>query len=132
MKQTNENHKIQNQQQQEELEKMEVTISRFLRLGVIISAIFIFLGLFLFIVTGKSGYQGDYFPTTFQEVFQGFIHVKAFAIILVGLILLIFTPIFRVGVTILIFWKNKDYTFLKITIFVFAVLIFSFIMGKVE
>lgn len=132
MKKEDELNKIQKQEKKQELEKMEVLISQFLRFGVLLSAIFIFLGLIMLIITGKSGYDGTFFPDTFQSVLYGVLSFKPYAIILFGLLLLIFTPIFRVGVTIIIFWKNKDFVFLKITIFVFIVLLFSFFMGKVE
>jgi len=117
---------------QNELEKMEIAISNCLRFGVFISAMFIFVGIMMFLITGKSGYSGTYFPKEFYEVLIGTIDLKPYAIILTGLILLIFTPIFRVGVSIFVFLKNKDYTFSKITIFVFLILILSFLLGKIE
>lgn len=114
------------------IEEMEIIISNFLRIGVVLSATIVFIGLLMFLVSGNSGYSGDYFPTTPTEIFNGVLLVKPYAIILLGLIILILTPVFRVGVSILVFVKEKDFLYVKITSFVFIILIISFILGKVE
>jgi uncharacterized membrane protein len=46
----------------------------------------------------ESGYNGDYFPKTPTEIFNGVVLLKPYAIILLGLIILILTPVFGVGV----------------------------------
>ncbi len=114
------------------IEEMEIIISNFLRIGVVLSAIIVFAGLLIFLISGNSGYSGDYFPTTPTEIFNGLLLLKPYAIILLGLIILILTPVFRVGVSILVFIKEKDFLYVKITSFVFLILIISFILGKVE
>lgn len=114
------------------IEEMEIIISNFLRIGVVLSAIIVFIGLSMYLISGNSGYTGSYFPTTLSEILSGFIVFKPYAIILVGLLLLILTPVFRVGVSILVFVKEKDYLYVKITSFVFLILIISFVLGKVE
>lgn len=115
-----------------ELEEMEITISRFLKFGVLLSAIVIATGFLLFIITGSSGYSGEYFPRTPLEILKGLLAFKSYAVILTGLMLLILTPIFRVGISILVFIKEKDYLYAKITALVFFILIISLILGKVE
>jgi uncharacterized membrane protein len=114
------------------IDDMEIVISRFLRIGVTLSAAVIFIGLLMFLISGNSGYAGDYFPTTLSEIFNGLMLLKPYAIILLGLIILILTPVFRVGVSILVFIKEKDYLYVKITSLVFIILIISFVLGKVE
>lgn len=114
------------------IEEMEIIISNFLRIGVVLSAIIVFIGLSMFLVTGNSGYSGNYFPTTPSEIFNGLILFKPYAIILTGLMILILTPVFRVGVSILVFIKEKDFLYVKITSLVFIILIISFVLGKVE
>ncbi len=114
------------------VEEMEIIISNFLRIGVVASAIIISIGLLMFLITGDSGYSGNYFPSAPLEIWNGILALKSFAIILLGLIILIFTPVFRVGVSILVFLKEKDYTFAKITSAVFIILMISFVLGKVE
>ena len=115
-----------------EIEDVEIIISKFLRIGVILSAIIVFVGLLMFLVSGNSGYKGGYFPTTPIEIFKGFMLLKPYSIILMGLIILILTPVFRVGVSIIVFIKEKDSLYVKITLAVFTILIISFILGKVE
>lgn len=114
------------------IEEMEIVISNFLRIGVILSAVVVFIGLLMFLITNNSGYIVSYFPTTPSEIFRGLIAFKPYAIILTGLIILILTPVFRVGVSILVFIKEKDFLYARITSVVFIILIISFLLGKVE
>jgi uncharacterized membrane protein len=114
------------------VENMEKAITICLRVGVTVSSIIILLGLVMFLVTGNSGYADNYFPSTPVEIFKGFIALKSYAIILTGLIILILTPVLRVGVSIFVFVKEKDYLYAKISSVVLAILIISFLLGKVE
>lgn len=112
------------------VQNVELFISKALRLGVIISAAIIILGLIMFIATGKSGYPGSSFPTSLLEIFNGLIMLKPYAVIMTGLLLLILTPIFRVGVSIIAFFKQKDYLYIIITAIVLVILVVSFVFGK--
>lgn len=111
---------------------VEIVISKFLRAGVFLSAIIILAGLLTFLISGCSGYPGNSYPTTPADIFKGILSFKPYAVIQTGLMLLILTPVFRVGVSIIVFAKEKDYLYVKITAAVFAILIISFILGKVE
>jgi len=51
---------------------------------------------------------------------------------LAGLLLLILTPVIRVGVSILVFIKARDHLYVWITAIVFAILVTSFLIGAVE
>lgn len=113
-------------------EELDTIIGRSLQVGVLISAAVIFIGLSMFIISGKSGYPGDKFPVGFGAIFQGVAAFKPYAVILFGLFLLILTPVFRVGVSIFVFLKEKDYRFVIITAVVFTILIVSFLLGRIE
>lgn len=115
-----------------EIEEMEIIISKFLKFGVLLSAFVIFIGFAMFLSTGNSGYAGSTYPTKPLAILQGALLLKSYAIILTGLMLLIATPVFRVGVSIIVFIKEKDFLYAKITSLVFVILIISFILGKVE
>lgn len=115
-----------------EIEEMEIVISKFLMIGVLLSAAIILIGFVMLVVTGNSGYKGDIYPTSPIKILQGAIELKAYAIILTGLLILIATPVLRVGVSIIVFIKEKDYLYVKITSLVFIILIISFVLGKVE
>lgn len=112
------------------IDEVEVVISRILQVGVLTSAVITLLGLVLFLVTGRSGYSGDTFPKTLPAIFLGLLALKPYAIIMLGLFILILTPVFRVGVSILVFLKEKDTRFVYITGLVFVILIVSFLLGK--
>lgn len=114
-----------------ELDEVELLISKFLRVGVLISASFVLVGLTMFLFTGYSGYSGENFPTSISAVLHGLISLKPYGIISFGLILLILTPVFRVAVSIIVFMKSKDYLYVKITSLVLFILVLSFCLGKV-
>ncbi|AKN31577.1 membrane protein [Clostridium carboxidivorans P7] len=115
-----------------EIEEMEIVISKFLKFGVLLSAFVIFIGFAMFLLTGNSGYAGSTYPTEPIAILKGALAFKSYSIILTGLMILIATPVFRVGVSIIVFMKEKDFLYAKITSLVFVILIISFILGKVE
>jgi uncharacterized membrane protein len=116
--------------EQQGIEDVELAVSKLLRIGVLISGTIITIGLILFLVTGKSGYPGHSFPTKFGDILHGLFALKSYAIILTGLFLLILTPVFRVFVSIFVFWKEKDKLYVVITIIVFVILMISLALGK--
>jgi uncharacterized membrane protein len=127
-------------------------LSLVLRGGVIISASIIAFGMILFLLTGQSGYatvsgtgpsevnqylsfhgSGNgqlYFPTNPLEIWQGVIALKPFAVIMLGLVLLIATPVLNVLVAAIEFIQQRNRAFTLISLFVLAVLILSFFLGK--
>lgn len=135
----------------EQLRQMELIVSWILRIGVIVSAIVILFGSLLFVITGKSGYASDahvsqgvsaytdyqgeksanlYFPTNPGQVISGALAFKSFALIALGLFLLILTPIFRVAVSVFTFALERDWLYVVFTVIVLAVLLVSFFLGK--
>ncbi len=115
-----------------DIEEIEIIISKFLKAGVLLSAFIIFIGFSMLVITGDSGYMGNTYPTNPTAILSGVVLFKPYAIILTGLLILIATPVFRVGVSIIVFVKEKDYLYVKITSMVFVILIISFVLGKVE
>lgn len=114
------------------IEDTEILISKALRFGVILSAVTIGLGLLLLIITRNSGYTGSSFPTSPVNIIKGLFLLKPYAVILTGILILILTPVFRVAISIITFFKEKDYLYVAITSIVFIILIISFVLGKVE
>lgn len=112
------------------LNRTEIVVSQSLRIGVLVSAGVIFLGLIKFLIVGDSGYPGETYPTQLKEIIMGAYQLKPFGIILAGLVLLILTPISRVGISILVFAKEKDWLYVGVSTIVFVVLLSSFIFGK--
>lgn len=117
-------------QEAEELAAVELVVSRFLRAGVVLSAVVIGTGLLMFLITDSSGYPDDVFPTGLIEIVQGLMALKPYGIILTGLFLLILTPVLRVAVSLLVFWKQRDWMYMGITTVVLGILIISFFIGR--
>jgi len=102
--------------------------------GVILSAAIILIGLFLLsLQPDKFAPQKlDLFPQTFSQVWAGLLILRPQAIITLGLLLLIATPVVRVAVSIPAFAIERDQRFVVITTIVLLVLLFSiFFVGAV-
>ncbi|TPR36979.1 DUF1634 domain-containing protein [Apilactobacillus micheneri] len=113
-----------------EMNEIELVIGKILRIGVIISAAIMIIGLLMFLITGNSGYAGNYHPSSFKEIFHGIVQLKPYAIMMLGIFCLILTPVLRVIVSIYSFYKEHDMLYVYITTFVLLVLIFSFFLGQ--
>lgn len=113
-----------------EIQDVELAVSRWLRIGVIISAAVIILGLILLFIQGGSGYPGDTYPHDLPDIFRGLIELKPYAVITVGLMLLILTPALRVAISIWVFVREGDKLYVVITSIVLIILIVSFALGK--
>ena len=113
----------------QEMADIELVIGHVLRIGVITSAAVIVLGLALALFTGKTGYPAGTFPTTFSAIFQGITTLKPFAVTMLGLFLLILTPVLRVVVSIYAFAKENDKLYVWITILVLVILVFAMWIG---
>lgn len=112
-----------------EMEQIETTIGKILRYGVLISSIVMIIGLFLYILIGSTGYATNFHYSSINDLLNGLIHLKPYAVMMLGLLLLILTPVLRVVVSIYSFYKEKDYLYVYITVFVLIILIISFIIG---
>jgi len=111
---------------------VEDFISGCLRWGVVISAAIITVGLAFLVVTGNTGYPAGFYPTSVSQVLLGVVKLKPFAVIDLGLLLLVATPMFRVAASIVAFVYDRDLPYVLITTFVLTMLILSLILGKAE
>ncbi|CAH0417644.1 DUF1634 domain-containing protein [Periweissella ghanensis] len=112
-----------------ELNQIERTIGKVLRVGVGLAGLVMLIGLVLLIITGKSGYPADTWPTSFSSILTGMTQLKPVAIMMFGLFLLILTPALRVIVSIFAFIKEADYIYVAITVLVLLILIFAIFVG---
>ncbi|AMV60301.1 Hypothetical protein ADU72_1356 [Pediococcus damnosus] len=113
----------------EEMNQIELIIGQVLRIGVIISAAVILIGILLLAVTGKTGYAPNVYPITVKSITAGILALKPFAIMMLGLFLLILTPVLRVAVSIYAFAKEKDHLYVWITTFVLVILLIGMGIG---
>lgn len=110
-----------------------IIIGWILQAGVILSAAVIALGLLLLPTRpgGLSGQRLLNFPDTLAQVAAGLLILRPQAIIALGLLLLIATPVLRVAVSIIVFAFERDRTYVIITCIVLAILLFSiFFLGN--
>jgi uncharacterized membrane protein len=124
------------------MERIELLISRLLLGGVIVSKTLILIGVLLMFIHHPAYLKsaadlqrltrpGAAFPTTVAEVAQGVIVGRGQAVVALGLMLLILTPILRVAVCIVGFALQRDRAFALISTLVLVVLLISFLLGKV-
>jgi len=129
------------------LTRMELTISYALRGGVLLSAAVILTGIVWFGVTQDTGYAKvlphhlsdllafhqasgpGFFPTSLTGVLMGAIAGRPYAIIGLGMLLLIATPVMRVALSVFFFLGQRDWLYTGITLFVLAVLVLSLFSG---
>jgi uncharacterized membrane protein len=125
------------------MKRIELLISRLLLAGVVTSMATVLAGLLLMFVH-HPGYlasaadqqrliaPGAALPNTLGEVARGVLAGRGQSVIVLGLLLLIATPILRVAVSMLGFALQRDRAYTLISAAVLVVLVISFLLGKVE
>jgi uncharacterized membrane protein len=126
---------------------MERVISVVLRAGVLLAAAIICWGVIALAVTRSTGYapivrdhlsllfhfrldRGPaFFPTTVPAVLAGVAHGRPYAIIALGLLVLIATPVLRVALSAVFFAVERDWVYTAITLLVLVVLVGGFLLG---
>jgi uncharacterized membrane protein len=120
-----------------------MAISVILRSGVIVSVLLVAFGTTLSFVrhreylTQPAQLQrltrpGASFPHTLSQTVDGLKRMRGQAFVVLGLLLLIATPVLRVAVSIFAFLAMRDRNFAWITAIVLLLLLLSFLLGAVE
>lgn len=123
------------------LGRVERVISTLLRLGVITSITVIFIGMLISLARHPQAVRDPQalnplisknasFPHSLKDVTSGVLAVQGQAIMALGLLILIATPVMRVAVSIVAFAMQRDWIYLAITSTVLALLILSFLLGR--
>ena len=123
--------------------RVELLISNLLRAGVLISFTLIVAGTITSFIrhpeylTNPSARQhltqpGAAFPHTLHDLAADLQKLRGQAIVALGLLFLIATPVIRVGVSIFAFIYERDRIYTFITAVVFSLLLLSFVLGKIE
>jgi uncharacterized membrane protein YfcA/uncharacterized membrane protein len=102
--------------------------------GVLVAAAVIVLGLLLELLQPNkfAPQKLQDFPQTFDQVWAGLLVLRPQAVITLGLLLLIATPVLRVAVSVAAFAVERDRRFVVITLVVLLILLFSiFYVGAV-
>lgn len=127
---------------EEKVRKVELAISIVLRTGVVLSVLVLAAGLALMFyrhpqyasITGSFSYHlltGPHspFPHSFSGLGASLANGQGQGLVVVGVLLLILTPILRVAVSVLAFVYEKDPPMVIVTLFVLSVLILSFFLA---
>ncbi len=126
--------------------RIELMIARLLRWGVAISFVIVAIGAAAVFSTEQTGYRqirlndlntmieyhADHppFPNSLGDVLSGAVALKPYGIISLGLLVLIAIPVMRVAVSVIAFALERDWLYVAITAFVFAMLMLSFAIGE--
>lgn len=112
---------------------LDSILSLVLRLGLALSIILVLIGGGLFLWQhGSEKIHEQIFTiepiylTGIFSVFEAAEEDKALAIIQLGVICLILTPLIRVFSCLIVFLKEQDYIYVGLSAFVLAVLLYSF------
>jgi uncharacterized membrane protein len=119
---------------------VDTAISHVLRGGVVLSTIVIACGVLLTFVHHPSYVRSQIalrqltapeqaFPHTVRGVIGGAEQARGQALITLGLLLLIATPVARVALSIGIFTVERDHLYTSITTIVLLLLLLSFVLG---
>lgn len=126
--------------------RAELVISAVLRRGVTVSLALMLAGTALcFLCDADYGRAGGdaqdlarliardaSFPRSVAWLVDGLAHLRGQAVIVLGVVLLLATPVLRVAVATVVFLLEKDRRYAAITFTVLVLLLVSFLMGKSE
>ena len=112
------------------------SVGNLLRLGVILSVFVSLLGFIKLFMEGfkmPKNYE-ELVPTTnpeniFSEFWRALSHFEGMGFIQLGVLLLIFTPVARVLFALIGYIKERDFTYVIISLIVLCIITFSFLMG---
>ena len=110
------------------------SVGNLLRIGVIASVVTSLAGFIKLFSEGFSmpddyrmlEISGDHI---WQNFWNSLIKFEGMAVIQLGILMLIFTPLVRILFALIGYLKEKDYTYVIISLIVLAIMLFSFLMG---
>jgi uncharacterized membrane protein len=113
--------------------QMDRVISIVLRGGVLLSAGLLILGMLLYTISslrsGAPAFSSTY-PHSLSDVIHGLTHGDPLAVLALGLLVLLLTPVARVLISIFAFARERDWLYVGITALVLLILLVSFLLGR--
>lgn len=116
--------------------QMEQALGNLLRTGVLLAGGVVLVGAFLFLAqygNTTPAYQTFHGEPerlrSLMDIVVGAFHLDGKAVIQLGLLLLIATPVARVAFSVFAFALEKDRLYTVVTLFVLAILLFSMMGG---
>ncbi len=117
----------------DELESLELRISKFLRFGVLAAGFLMLIGWIAYLTSKGSSFEllKTYNAVSIKETFKVAMTNNSWSefVSYLGLIILITLPIIRVFLTAFLFFKQKEYVLAAIASFVLIALLVSFSLG---
>ena len=125
------------------MRRLELLISRLLRAGVILSVTLIVVGMIVTffqhpdylsssVVLDCAVGPGATFPHELGALLASTYQMRGEAIVTLGLLVLMATPVVRVAVSALAFIQHRDRAYALITFAVLCLLLLSLMLGRVE
>ena len=115
---------------------MQLLLSHVLRAGTVVSITIVFIGGIFFIyrhgqsISDYRAFKGiPSFIQTASGIFHGIWALRGQAMIQLGIVLLIATPILRVVFSAIGFALEKDYMYIGISLLVLGIIFFSMMSG---
>lgn len=117
-------------------EQVEQVVGRLLQVGVSAAALVVLAGGFLYLVRhGTEAAEHHVFygePAELRSlggIATAAVHLRGRGLIQLGLLLLIATPVARVAFSVVAFLRERDYTYVVVTLIVLAILLYSLFAG---
>jgi uncharacterized membrane protein len=125
------------------MRRLELLVSRLLLAGVVTSVALIVIGTIVTFVQHPDYLDssavldsavgpGATFPHEFSALWDSTRQFHGEAIVTIGLLVLIATPVLRVAISIFAFISHRDRTYTLITAAVLCLLLLSLVLGKAE
>lgn len=113
------------------LRQAELVISYVLRGGVVVSAVIITLGIvWFYLQMAITGHATLTYPHSLGGIIQRLIGGEPLALVALGLLVLLLTPILRVAISIIVFALERDWLYTVITMLVLLILLISLLLGR--
>jgi uncharacterized membrane protein len=115
---------------------MQRIVGNFLRWSVVIAILIVATGFFLYLFQQEKGTlnYAEFHPLRFQgftALFKALFRAEYQAIIQLGILLLITTPVVRVIIALIGFFLEKDYLYVVISFIILSVIFLSIIFGYI-
>lgn len=110
-------------------EGLQGLVSRALRGGTALSAALVVFGLVLLAVRGGPTLATPPAPFHLATLASELVNLQPFGFLLLGLVVLVLTPVSRVAISVALFAASGDRPFMWLTITVLTILLVSVIVG---
>jgi uncharacterized membrane protein len=117
--------------------ELQRVIGRALQIGVLLSAAVVLIGATMLLARHGAepadyrAFHPERYPLhSLAEIFRGVMAFDARAIVQLGLMLLIATPVVRVALMLVAFLVQRDRLYVLVTALVLALLLYSLLVGR--